>query len=150
MTWEAIIAAAYSWRPQDLAPLEAFEVFHHVVLIRQRESSDRLWALSAASQPYRKEAAQREAIEAAAKIGKLGTRRRTPYELADDATRIEMIGDEIRLFGSAWIDKHPAEMRWLAERGITAEEAVRRGQKKREELDRQFAHLMPGNLHGAE
>lgn len=69
--------------------------------------------------------------------------------MVDDRTRIEMIGLEIKLHGQRWMDRHPGHMRFLRERGVTPEQAVRMYEAWRRQQDERFGKSRNGNGRGA-
>jgi hypothetical protein len=103
--------------------LSAREVFEHYILCRRCEAEERLSQLSAACQPWRDKGGQRAALEAAVAIGRVGTVRRTSFELADPETRIRMIGASAAIGGAEWERDHAAELRWLSGQRVSLAEA---------------------------
>lgn len=96
------------------------------MLIRRHNSAERIWQLSAASQPHRDRHGQRQAYELAAAEGQVGQVRVSSFELADDATRVAMVGSALAKGGQAWAQGHPEHLAWLARQGVSADEAQRR------------------------
>lgn len=47
-------------------------------------------------------------------------------ELLPDDRRIERVGFMLGCHGRLWADRHASDMRFLSDRGVTPEEAVRR------------------------
>lgn len=96
------------------------------MLIRQAEAIERSWQLSAACQPHRDKKGQKQAWHAAEQIGETGRIRKSPLELVDASTRIEMIGGNLKLYGERWAGRNRSHLDWLASMGITPEQAIAR------------------------
>lgn len=76
-------------------------------------------------------------------------RRASVFESVDDATRVSMIGQALKLHRKKskrgnyfWSDVHKPELEWLKSRGITPEEAIRRHEAWAEE-ERKHAFWKP-------
>lgn len=96
------------------------------MLCRRHESAEKSWQLIAACQPHREPNGQRQAMDHAASIGRVGTVRLSSFEVADPAARIRMIGSAAAKRGADFAHDHAAELRWLADQGVSVAEAQRR------------------------
>lgn len=96
------------------------------MLIAQQEAQERCWQLAAACQPHLTKRGQQEGWSAAKQVGDVGFRRKSALDLVDQATRIEMIGSHLKLFGEKWARRHKQHLDWLDSIGVSREEAIRR------------------------
>lgn len=71
------------------------------------------------------EAGQKRVQAQAAAIADATTERRsTSYELCTDQERIRMIGGDYQAAGTAFLEAHPEQVRWLEAHGVTLEDAA--------------------------
>lgn len=101
-------------------------MFGHIIHARRKESHDRQWQLTAAVQQNRNQEDQVAVWKQAERIGQVGKRRRSPYEVVPVAERIVMIGGDLQAFGVDWEATHGDQLQWLAAQGISREEAIKR------------------------
>ena len=114
-------------------------MFNHVVLALKRESYEKQWLLIVTGFPWSDKKGQREILEEARRIGKIGTVRKKPWQMVDDIdTAIDMIGLDIKIHGTEWLEKHPQERAFLLKHGVSPEEAVRRHEEWKKRFEAQF------------
>lgn len=132
ITWhihyEHRLSFAYHWTPKEIDQTAAVEIFGHLVLIRRREAADRQFACYAGCFSDLQPSARKEISNGLSEEMNAGRRRLSEYEVADPMSRITMIGTSLRVHGQRWADKHPGEVKWLAEQRVSQEEAMRRSE----------------------
>lgn len=120
------MAAAYGWTPSAVADLFWLDVFEFVGTAERQHFRDLLWASQVAAHPNRKPADQRKWLEKLRSLADRPKRLKSAYDMVPDETRIGLIGSALSAAGERFASTHPAQMAWLAERGITPEEAIAR------------------------
>ncbi len=99
----------------------------HYIMIRKSRADKRMWDLTAATQAHRSPDSQREVWQKTQRSGLIGEVRKSSFEMCNTADeRIGLIGSSISIRGDRWVKTHGKQMRWLAQQGVTPEEAVAR------------------------
>lgn len=120
------LSFAYHWSLEEIDRSPAAECLVHLILIKRREASEHEWMWVAAVFDKLTESARKQITRSLASEMEAGRRRLTEFEVADDKSRIVMIGTAIRLHGERWKQSHQSELAWLAHQKVTHEEAVQR------------------------
>ena len=104
--------------------MPAGDVYEHYRLIKEAESSHRMWALTTHDFPHLQRANRREIWQRAIDIAPRSERTST-WEIADDEMKVVIIGCKLKNHGDRWIAKHTTEMTWLASQRISVQSAIR-------------------------
>lgn len=96
------------------------------MMVLRMQAEDIRWLITAATQPHRKSRDQKAIWRTIDQLARAGQVLRSTFEmLPDDASRVMWIGQQIKLHGRPWVERHPQHLQWLARHGVSQEEAIR-------------------------
>ena len=88
------------------------------------EANERSWQVRAAAFPHSDKQGQQTIISALNALSAIGKTRSKGWQMVDTKQAIDVIGLDIKIHGTEWLDKHPEAKQFLAEQGISPESAV--------------------------
>jgi len=138
------LCSAYKWSVRDVNRMDAWEVWQHWSLCRQREARRDLWALTVRGFRDQKKAFKQQILSGLKDQATPRRKRKSPYDIADPEARVLLIGSALSTGGDAWARTHSKQIEWLASEGLTAARAIER---HHERLKRDLAHksFVPAN-----